>query len=249
MNLLILGAAGIAAGAVNAAVGSGTLLTYPLLLAAGLPPVVANGTNSLGISPGNAAGAFVYRKQLAGRGRVVVGLMLMIGMGAAIGASLVLRLPANVFETLVPWLIIAACVLVVVQPRISRVIASRGIDATNLPKSALFPILFCVGVYAGYFGAAQGILLIAVLGTMYSTDLQLSNAAKNVLQGVSNFVAAIIFAFAGAVYWPAAIAVGAGAFIGGFIGAPIAKRLPEPALRGLIVTIGLVAAGVSISRH
>ena len=116
MNLLILGAAGIAAGAVNAAVGSGTLLTYPLLLAAGLPPVVANGTNSLGISPGNAAGAFVYRKQLAGRGRVVVGLMLMIGMGAAIGASLVLRLPANVFETLVPWLIIAACVLVVVQP-------------------------------------------------------------------------------------------------------------------------------------
>lgn len=249
MNLLLLAAAGVAAGAINSAVGSGTLLTYPLLLAAGLPPVVANGTNSLGISPGNAAGAFVYRKQLAGRGRVVAGLMLMIALGAAIGASLVLRLPASVFERLVPWLIIGACVLVVVQPRISRAISARGIDPMTLPKSALFPVLFVVGIYAGYFGAAQGIVLMAVLATMYSADLQLSNAAKNVLQGVSNFVAAIIFAIAGAVYWPAAIAVGAGAFLGGFIGAPIAKRLPDAGLRALIVTIGLIAAFVSIWRR
>lgn len=249
MNLLLLGAAGVAAGAINSAVGSGTLLTYPLLLAAGLPPVVANGTNSLGISPGNATGAFVYRKQLAGRGRTVLGLMLMIGLGAMIGASLVLRLPATVFEAVVPWLIIGACVLVVVQPRISRAISSRGIDPVSLPKSALFPILFVVGIYAGYFGAAQGILLMAVLATLYSTDLQLSNAAKNVLQGVSNFVAAIIFVIAGAVYWPAAIAVGAGAFVGGFIGAPLAKRLPDVALRTLIVTIGLIAAAVSIWRR
>jgi len=249
LNLILLGAAGIAAGAINAAVGSGTLLTYPLLLAAGLPPLVANGTNSLGISPGNATGAFVYRKQLEGRGRVVLGLMLMIALGAIIGASLVLRLPASVFEAVVPWLIIGACVLVLVQPRIGRAIAARGIDPMSLPKSALFPILLVVGIYAGYFGAAQGIVLIAVLGTMYSTDLQLSNAAKNVLQAVSNFVAALVFAIAGAVYWPAAIAVGAGAFLGGFIGAPIAKRLPDVALRALIVTIGLVAATVSIWRR
>jgi uncharacterized membrane protein YfcA len=249
VNLLLLAAAGVAAGAINSAVGSGTLLTYPLLLAAGLPPVVANGTNSLGISPGNAAGAFVYRKKLTGRRNIVLGLMLMIGLGAAIGASLVLRLPARVFESVVPWLIIGACVLVVVQPRISHYITSRGIDPLDLPKSTIYPLLFLVGIYAGYFGAAQGIVLIAVLGTMYSTDLQISNAAKNVLQGVSNFVAAIVFVIAGAVSWPAAIAVGSGAFLGGFIGAPIAKRMPDAALRTLIVAIGLTAAAVSIWRR
>ncbi len=249
MNLALLAAAGVAAGAINSAVGSGTLLTYPLLLAAGLPPVVANGTNSLGISPGNAAGAFVYRKKLTGRRNTVVALMAMIGIGAVIGATLVLRLPARVFETVVPWLIIGACVLVVVQPRISRFITSRGIDPLSLPKSAIYPLLFVVGIYAGYFGAAQGIVLIAVLGTMFSTDLQISNAAKNVLQGVSNFVAAIIFVIAGAVSWPAAIAVGAGAFLGGFIGAPIAKRMPDAALRTLIVAVGLTAAAVSIWRR
>ena len=249
MNLVLLAAAGVAAGAINSAVGSGTLLTYPLLLAAGLPPVVANGTNSLGISPGNAAGAFVYRNKLSGRRTIILGLMLMIGFGAVIGASLVLRLPARVFEAVVPWLIIGACVLVVIQPRISRFISSRGIDPLNLPKAAIYPLMFLVGIYAGYFGAAQGILLIAVLGTMYSTEIQVSNAAKNVLQGVSNFVAALVFVIAGAVSWPAAIAVGSGALVGGFIGAPIAKRMPDAALRLLIVTIGLIAAAVSIWRH
>ena len=229
--------------------GSGTLLTYPLLLAAGLPPVVANGTNSLGISPGNAAGAFVYRSKLSGRRNIVVGLMVMIGLGAAIGASLVLRLPARVFESVVPWLIIGACILVVIQPRISRFISSRGIDPLSLPKSAIYPLMFVVGIYAGYFGAAQGIVLIAVLGTMYSTELQVSNAAKNVLQGVSNFIAALVFVVAGAVSWPAAIAVGSGALVGGFIGAPIAKRMPDAALRLLIVTVGVTAAAVSIWRR
>ena len=249
MNLALLAAAGLAAGAINSAVGSGTLLTYPLLLAAGLPPVVANGTNSLGIAPGNAAGAFVYREKLTGRRTTVLGLALMITLGAAIGAALVLRLPARVFETIVPWLIVGACVLVVVQPRISRSLSSRGIDPLSLPKAAIYPMLFLVGIYAGYFGAAQGIVLIAVLGTMFSTDLQISNAAKNVLQFASNFVAALIFVAAGAVSWPAAVAVGTGAFLGGLIGAPIAKRMPDPLLRAVIVAIGLAAAAVSIWRH
>ena len=249
MNLALLAAAGLAAGAINSAVGSGTLLTYPLLLAAGLPPVVANGTNSLGIAPGNAAGAFVYREKLTGRRTTVLGLALMITLGAAIGAALVLRLPARVFETIVPWLIVGACVLVVVQPRISRSLSSRGIDPLSLPKTAIYPMLFLVGIYAGYFGAAQGIVLIAVLGTMFSTDLQISNAAKNVLQFASNFVAALIFVSAGAVSWPAAVAVGTGAFLGGLIGAPIAKRMPDPLLRALIVAIGLAAAAVSIWRR
>lgn len=248
MNLLLLAGAGVVAGAVNSAVGSGTLLTYPLLLAAGLPPVVANGTNSLGIAPGSAFGAWIYRREMAGRRRAVLLMAGLVAVGGAAGAGLVLLLPSTVFERVVPWLIVLACVLVVAQPAVVHGMQRRGIDPTSLPRGVLVPVLLLVGVYAGYFGAAQGIILIAVLGTLYDADLQRSNAAKNVLQGVSNGVAAVVFAVAGAVSWPAAVAVGVGSATGGLIGAPFARRLPAPVLRGFIVTVGLVAAGVSIAR-
>jgi uncharacterized protein len=249
VNLLLLAGAGVVAGAINAVIGSGTLLTYPLLLASGLPPVVANGTNTLGIAPGNAFGAWGYRRELAGRGRQVAGLAALVGVGAVLGAVLVLALPSSVFESVVPWLIVAACVLVVVQPWMVRRLLSRGIDPTSLPKHALVPVLVAVGVYAGYFGAAQGIILIAALGALYDTDLQRSNAAKNVLQGVSNAAAAVVFVIAGSVSWPAAIAIGAGASLGGFLGAPFARRLPDRVLRTIIVVVGLLAAVVSIVRR
>ena len=248
MNLLLLAGAGVVAGAVNAAIGSGTLLTYPLLLAAGLPPVVANGTNSLGIAPGNAFGAWAYRRELAGRGRPVAGMAALVGVGALLGAVLVLALPSRVFESVVPWLIVAACVLVIVQPHLVGALRNRGVEPTSLPRRALVPVLFAVGVYAGYFGAAQGIILIAALGALYDADLQNTNAAKNVLQGVSNTAAAVAFVVAGSVNWPAAVAIGAGSAIGGAIGAPVARRLPDPVLRAIIVAVGLVAAIVSIVR-
>jgi uncharacterized membrane protein YfcA len=248
VNLLLLAGAGVVAGAVNSVVGSGTLLTYPLLLGAGLPPVVANGTNSLGIAPGNLVGAWGYRREMVGRGRQLLPMAVAVGAGALIGAGLVLALPSSVFEAVVPWLIVAACVLVVVQPRVVAALRGRGIDPTSLPRRALYPVLAAVGVYAGYFGAAQGIILIAALGTMYDVDLQRGNAAKNVLQGVSNTAAAIVFAVAGAVNWPAAVAVGVGSSLGGLVGAPFARRLPPPVLRGLIVAVGLLAAAVSIAR-
>ena len=245
MELLLLLGAGVVAGAMNAAVGSGTLVTYPLLLAYGLPPVIANGTNTMGIAPGNVAGAWSYRAQLAGRRTRVALLAAVIGIGAVLGATLVLALPSSVFEAAVPWLILLACGLVLAQPRISRALRERGVDASRLPRRALVPVLLVVGVYAGYFGAAQGILLIAALTTMFDGDLQRSNAVKNVLQGVSNGAAGVVFAVGGAVAWGPAIAVGAGSVIGGFLGAPFARRLPDAALRALIVAIGLVAAVVS----
>lgn len=248
MNLVLLAGAGVLAGAFNAVVGSGTLLTYPVLLAAGLPPVVANATNSLGLAPGNAMAAWVYRDELAGRGRLVRVLGLTVALGALIGAGLVLALPASVFERVVPWLIVVACAMVVVQPRLVRALATRGIDPTSLPRRALIPALFVVGVYAGYFGAAQGILLMAALATLYDVSLQRSNAAKNVLQGVSNTAAAVVFALAGVVSWPAALALGTGSIVGGLVGAPLARRLPDPVLRGVIVAVGLLAAGVSLAR-
>jgi uncharacterized membrane protein YfcA len=249
VNLLLLAGAGVVAGAVNSAIGSGTLLTYPLLLAAGLPPVVANGTNSLGIAPGSAVGAWGYRRELVGRGRQVAGMAALVAVGAVFGAVLVLALPSRVFASVVPWLIVVACVLVIAQPHLVRALRSRGVDPTSLPRRALVPVLLAVGVYAGYFGAAQGIILIAALGALYDSDLQSTNAAKNVLQGVSNSAAAIAFVVAGAVSWPAAIAVGAGASLGGLVGAPFARRLPDPVLRGIIVAVGLVAAVVSIVRR
>jgi uncharacterized membrane protein YfcA len=238
----------VLAGAVNAAIGSGTLLTYPLLLAAGLPPVVANGTNSLGLTPGNISGAWGYRREVAGRRGVITRMAVAMCVGAGLGAALVLALPARVFASVVPWLILAACVLVLLQPRLVRAMRTRGWTAGHLPRPALLPALLATGVYAGYFGAAQGIVLIGVLGTLYDHDLQLTNGAKNVMQATGNAVAAVLFAFAGVVSWPAAVAVGAGSLVGGLVGAPLARRMPDAALRALIVGVGLVAAAVSLRR-
>ncbi len=150
----------------------------------------------------------------------------LVGVGALLGATLVLALPSTVFARVVPWLIVAACALVVAQPYVVRALRSRGVDPTSLPRRALVPVLVAIGIYAGYFGAAQGIILIAALGSLYDADLQSTNAAKNVLQGVSNTAAAIAFAVAGAVDWPAAIAVGAGAALGGAHRCPVR---PAPA--------------------
>lgn len=248
MELLLLVGAGIVAGAVNAAVGSGTLLTYPLLLAYGLPPVVANGTNCAGLAPGNLFGAWGYRRELAGRRRELVPLAASTGVGALLGALLVVLLPASVFERVVPWFILLACLLVLVGPRVTASLKERGIDSTSLPRHVLLPLLFGVGVYAGYFGAAQGVIMIAALTVLFDVDVQRSNAVKNVLQVVSNGIAAVVFAVAGVVAWAPALALAVGASVGGAVGAPVARRMPAPALRGLIVVVGIIAAAVSFVR-
>jgi uncharacterized membrane protein YfcA len=248
MNLLLLAGAGVVAGAVNAAVGSGTLLTYPLLLASGLPPVVANGTNSAGLAPGNLFGAWGYRREMAGRRREIVPLAASVGAGALVGALLVVVLPASVFERVVPWFILLACLLVVVGPRFTALLKARGVDPTTLPRHVLLPLLLVVGVYAGYFGAAQGVIIVAALTVLFDVDVQRSNAVKNVLQGVSNGVAAVVFAIAGVVAWAPALALAVGASVGGAVGAPVARRLPAAVLRGLIVVVGIAAAGVSFAR-
>jgi uncharacterized membrane protein YfcA len=248
MELLLLVGAGVVAGAVNAAVGSGTLLTYPLLLAYGLPPVVANGTNSAGLAPGNLFGAWGYRREMAGRRREVVPLAVAVGSGAVVGALLVVVLPATVFERVVPWFILVAVTLVVVGPRITALLNARGLDPTTLPRRVLLPLLVIVGLYAGYFGAAQGVIIVAALTVLFDVDVQRSNAVKNVLQGVSNGVAAVVFAIAGVVAWAPALALAVGASVGGAVGAPVARRLPAVALRALIVVVGVAAAVISFAR-
>ncbi|HEU4912124.1 MAG TPA: sulfite exporter TauE/SafE family protein [Actinomycetes bacterium] len=234
--------AGLAAGTINTVVGSGTLVTFPVLLAVGLPPVLANVSNTVGLVPGSLSGAIGYRRELAGQGRRVGRLAVASVLGGVTGGALLLVLPAAAFETIVPLLIGLACVMVVVQPRV----AARLGDRAGRPHRVhggplLYAAIYGTGIYGGYFGAAQGVLLIAVMGLLLDEDLQRINAAKNVLALVVNAVAALLFVLVTDVAWQAAGLVAVGAVVGGQVGALVGRRVPQPVLRGLVVVVGVAA--------
>jgi uncharacterized membrane protein YfcA len=238
-------AAGLAAGTINAVVGSGTLITFPTLLAFGFAPVTANVSNTLGVAPGALTSAYVYRRELEGQGRRVVRLSCASFFGAIVGAVLLLVLPASAFKTIVPAFIIVALAMIVAQPRLSTLLAARAARKDRRhghEGPALFCGIFLTGIYGGYFGAAQGILLLAILALGLDESLQRVNAAKNVLGGVANLVAGVVFAFAAPhVDWTAAGLLAAGSIAGGMIGARYGRRLPPNALRALIVVVGITA--------
>ena len=218
-------------------VGSGTLITFPVLLAFGYSPVTANVTNSLGLVPGSAAGAYGYRGELAGQWRRTGRLAVASALGAVVGAVLLLELPASAFERIVPAFILIALVLVVFQPRI----AARLPERRAVAGPALLAGVFATGVYGGYFGAAQGIMLLALLGLGLGEGLQRANAVKNVLAGLVNLVAAVVFVFVASVAWDAAALIALGAGAGGVVGARVGRRLPPGVLRGVIVVVGVSA--------
>ncbi|MDR3033388.1 MAG: sulfite exporter TauE/SafE family protein, partial [Kitasatospora sp.] len=182
--------AGTAAGAINTIVGSGTLITFPVLLAVGLPPVTANVSNSLGLVPGSLAGAIGYRAELAGQRHRLLRFGTASLLGGLTGAALLVTLPGSAFEAVVPVLILTALVLVVLQPRVARAMAARRAAGTTAPATdGGWPLLFCIGltgVYGGYFGAAQGVLLLALMGMLLPDDLQTINGIKNVLAVIVN---------------------------------------------------------------
>jgi uncharacterized membrane protein YfcA len=237
--------AGVAAGTINTLVGSGTLITFPTLLAFGVPPVTANVSNTVGLVPGSVSGSIGYRRELAGqRGRLVrLGSASLVG--GVIGATLLLVLPAAAFDAIVPVLIALGCVLVVLQPRISRWVAARAEaqGRTVHPHGAgwVWALVLLTGVYGGYFGAAQGVLLMAVLGVGLQETMQRNNATKNVLALIVNLVAAVVFVVVADVNWTVAGLIAVGAVIGGQIGATVGRRLPAPVLRGFIVLVGITA--------
>ncbi|HEX9031478.1 MAG TPA: sulfite exporter TauE/SafE family protein [Streptosporangiaceae bacterium] len=235
-------AAALAAGAINAVVGSGSLITFPTLLAFGFPPVIANVSNNIGLVPGNVSGVYGYRSELTGQRSRLVRLGVASCAGALAGASALLALPAGVFEVAVPALIIGACVLVVIQPRLSARIAARGKDRQEHGGPLLFAGIFLAGVYGGYFGAAQGVLVIGLLGTFLVESLQRVNAGKNVLVTIVNGTAALVFVLFAHVAWLVVGLIAAGSTVGGLIGARLGRRLPPLALRILIVVIGVIAA-------
>jgi uncharacterized membrane protein YfcA len=233
--------AGIWAGAINTVVGSGTLITFPVLLGVGLSPVTANVSNTVGLFPGSFVGAYGYRKELEGqRGRAIF-LGTATICGATLGAILLLVLPAGAFKAVVPALIVLALVLVVFGPRITRALAARGRTAGEQVGWPLWLAIFGTGIYGGYFGAAQGVLMMAFLGLMLSETLQRQNALKNILAGTVNLVAAIVFVISSHIDWAAAGLIAGGSVIGGLIGAKVGRRLSPTALRGVIVVVGVAA--------
>jgi uncharacterized membrane protein YfcA len=252
LHALAILAAGLAAGTINTVVGSGTLITFPTLLAFGYPPVLANVSNNVGLVPGVASGVYGYRAELGGQRRRVLRLGSASLLGGLLGAVLLLVLPQGAFKAIVPALIAIAVVMVVIQPRLATWVAARQAgrhpgrtaDAVAPPVvggPALWVLVFAAGIYGGYFGAAQGVLLIGLLGIALNDSLQRINAVKNVLAGVVNGIAAIVFIIATHVDWGAAGLIAAGSIIGGQVGARIGRRLPPWGLRVLIVCVGTAA--------
>lgn len=236
--------AGVAAGTVNTVVGSGTLITFPVLLAAGLPSVTANVSNTVGLVPGAVTGAYGYRRELAGRRRLLIRVGTAGLLGGLSGGVLLLASPASVFQAVVPVLIAGALVLVLLQPRLARYVggvAEPDAQGRERAGALLLGCVYACGVYGGYFGAAQGVLLLGVLGLLLHDSLQRANAVKNLLALAVNGVAAVLFAIRAPVDWRAAGLVALGSVIGGLLGAVVGRRLSEPVLRGVIVVIGLCA--------
>ncbi|MFF3088872.1 sulfite exporter TauE/SafE family protein [Streptomyces nojiriensis] len=239
-------AAGIGAGTINTIVGSGTLITFPVLLATGLPPVTANVSNTLGLVPGSISGAIGYRKELQGQRARILRLGSVSLVGGLAGAILLLTLPSESFDTIVPVLIALALVLVVLQPRLAAALRRRqeatGGD-TGHPDGgpALLGGMLLSSAYGGYFGAAQGVLYLGLMGLLLREDLQRVNAVKNVIAALVNGIAAVVFLFVAEFDWTAVVLIAVGSTIGGQIGAKVGRRLSPTVLRAVIVTVGILA--------
>jgi uncharacterized membrane protein YfcA len=239
---LIFGA-GLLAGMINTVVGSGTLFTFPVLLGVGYAPVVANVSNTVGLVPGSAAGALGYRAELRGQGGRLLRLAGASLSGGVAGAVLLLVLPASAFKAIVPAFIVLALLAIVLQPRIGRALERRRAQRAVRPHGGPLTLgaVFLAGVYGGYFGAAQGILLLGILGLALEEDLQRINAVKVVLAGLVNLVAGILFVTVAHIAWGAAALIAIGSTLGGGLGARVGRRLPPTALRAVIVAVGVFA--------
>lgn len=242
LEVLVILGAGVIAGAVNSIAGGGTLISFPALLWLGRDPIVANATNTVAIWPGSLAGAFGFRRELATvRGWLLL-LIVPSLLGGAAGAWLLLHTPSATFERLVPFLILAATLLLAAQELITKKLdlPAAGHRPAAPHTVAVFVFQLLVGVYGGYFGAGMGILMLAALGLIGLTDLHQMNGLKNVLAVCINGVAAIYFTFASAVAWPDVLVMMAGTIAGGYLGARIARRLGRRFVRVAVVAIGVV---------
>jgi uncharacterized membrane protein YfcA len=248
LDAVLIVAAGLAAGTINTIVGSGSLITIPALLALGYPPLIANVSNNVGLVPGSISGAWGYRRELAETGPALRRLLPWCVAGASLGAALLLILPPSVFGSVVVVLIALVVLLVIVQPRLAARLRKRTPLQSHSPGSsspkhgvALALGLFGASVYGGYFGAAQGVIYLALLSLLLVEDMQVANAIKNVLAVVVNGVAAVVFIAVAHPDWAVVGLIALGATVGGQLGARVGRRLPPTVLRGVIVVVGVLA--------
>ncbi len=255
-QLVAIGIAGVLAGTVNTIVGAGTLITFPLLVALGVPPITANVSNTVGLVPGAVTGAWGYRRELAGQWPVVIRMALLSAVGGVAGGLLVLVADPGTFTAVVPWLLVVAAGLAAAQPRVAAWVRRRGSETDSAATTTADRLaghtrpltvglalgITATGIYGGYFGAAQGVVLISLLGIGWSSDLHRANGAKNVLAGTANLVSAAVFIVGGAVDWKIAGLIAVGSALGGVLGSRLGRRIPAVLLRALIVTVALIAA-------
>jgi uncharacterized protein len=239
LEALAITAAGALAGAVNTVVGSGSLVTFPTLLAVGYAPVTANVSNTVGLVPGGVSAMVGYRRELRGQWRRCAILGCGTTAGALAGGILLLELPGAVFDAVVPVLILLAVALMAIRP------APEGRHRGDRTPAGVAAALG-TGVYGGYFGAAQGIILLALLRLCFDDDLQRLNGVKNVLAGLANAVAALLFIAVADVAWVAALLIAAGSVAGAQVGARYGRRLPQEVLRRVVIVYGAAVAGVLI---
>ncbi|KQQ98738.1 hypothetical protein ASF72_00880 [Arthrobacter sp. Leaf141] len=254
LSSIFVSIAGLWAGTINAVVGSGTLVTFPVLIALGVTPVVASMSNAMGLVFGTAAGAFGYRRELRGRGRQLLKLLPASLLGGISGAWLLLHLPEQVFHYVAPVLLVLALLMVVFQPRLQAWVRNRESDPEQAVRDKrhgllLVVLVFLAGVYGGYFVAAQGILLVGILGVFLKGTIQNANAMKNVLVLGVNLVAALsylLFAF-DRIHWLVVLLIAVTSTVGGLVGAKVGRKLKPAVLRGVIFVLGLVAMGFMVA--
>lgn len=251
LSLVTIAAVSAVGAAANAVAGGGTLLTFPALIALGVPPVAANATSTVALWPGTISSMLGYRRELAGAKAWAQRFAIPSVLGGVVGAALLLVTSEKRFATLVPWLVFAATLLFAMQRPVVRWLLSRGsVRAPHAEGSALAPPTlgllvgqFGVAIYGGYFGAGAGIVVLAALGFMGLTNIHQMNGLKNWGAVCFNGVAAFIFVGMGLVNWPIALAMAGGSVVGGYATAGIARRAPQAVVRGLVTAIGLAATG------
>jgi len=228
-------AAGFAAGGINTIVGSGSLITFPTLLAVGYPSVTANVSNGLGLTLGNVSGAIGYREELRGQRARVLRLIWGSAAGSLTGGILLLALPQSVFDAVVPALILFAVALMAFK-------RTPKSTAQHEHLTAGLAVAFFTGIYGGYFGAAQGVIMLALFRLCFTDDLQRLNGLKNALVMAANGVAALLFVVVADVAWEAAALIAAGSIVGAQVGAKYGRRLDPEVLRWLVVIVGTIVA-------
>jgi uncharacterized membrane protein YfcA len=250
LDLLIVALAAVAGGAVNALAGGGTLITFPILTAVGIPAVAANITNTVALAPGYLSGTLAQKNDLKGQERRLVWLVPASVAGGLVGGLLLLNTEERIFGELVPYLILLACLLLALQGRVRAWLTRRAAAAghTHLPDAVAVIPVFLASIYGGYFGAGLSVIVLAVLGLVIEESLTRLNALKQAIAFCVNVAAALFFVFSGQVVWTAAAVMAVGAIVGGILGGRLAGSVQPGTLRVVVITLGLIAAVIYFVR-